>query len=124
MLDPKDIKAFSHFSKKWLNRDTVEYAVAAALFISKLVEKRHRYSCGIERLEINESGKGVGFFNSPDSQNGEFYYALCELVFRNHFRVAEYYWGVRLGNSKILLTYTEGDIAVFVEPEGYKPPKH
>ncbi len=115
MIEEKDIKAFKHFSQKWLDKNTVEYVVAAAHFVSKLIEKRHRYSCGIEQLEIGENGKAIGFFNSPDSQNGEFYYALRDVGFGHHFRMAEYHWGVRKGN--IILTYTEGDLAVYVEPE-------
>ena len=93
---------------------TVGTVVAIAIAVSKIVEKRHRYSCGIERLEVQENGKGVGFFNSPDYQNSEFYDALREAGFGPHFRKAPYHWGVRKGN--IILTYTEGDLAVYVEP--------
>ena len=122
MIEEKDIKHVAGLIQAIRANETVGAVVALAQKVSKLVEKRHRYACGIERLEVNESGKGVGFFLSPDGQNGEFYYALLDVGFRHHFRVAEYHWGVRLG--KIILTYTEGDLAVFVEPEGYKAPKH
>jgi hypothetical protein len=104
--------------------ETVGAVVAVAEAVSKVVEKRHRYNCGLERLEVGESGKAYGFFNSPDGQNGEYFSALKEVGFRHHFYQAEYYWGVRLGNSKIILTYTEGDIAIFVEPVSYQAPKH
>lgn len=107
-------------------------AVEIAKAVSLMVQKRHRYFCGLESLEISDSKwsyrgveqpnpKARGFFLSPDSQNGEFYWMLRAAGFQHHFRMAEYHWGVRKGN--IILTYTEGDVDVFEEPVGYKSPK-
>jgi hypothetical protein len=94
---------------------TVGTIVGLAVAVSnKIIEPRHRYSCGVERLEVGENGKAIGFFNSPDGQNGEFFRALLSVGCQRHFYKAEYHWGVRKGN--IILTYTEGDLAVYVEP--------
>ena len=76
MLTEKDIKSFKHFSEKWLDKETVEYVVAAAEHVSRLLEKQYRYACGLEGINILESGNGRGFFNSPDGQNGAYYYVL------------------------------------------------
>jgi len=110
---------------------TVEGVARIAEQVSKLVERRYRYSCGLEEFRFTEkwsynfveqpNAKIYGFFNSPDGQNGEFYWALRDVGFAHHFRMAEYHWGVRMG--KIILTYTEGDVDVFEEPVGYKSPK-
>ena len=132
MLKPKDIKRINAMIKAVGEPNhTVGTVVEIARAVSTLIEQNHRYSCGLETgiLANRWSFKGVeqpnvkasGFFNSPDSQNGEFYYALKKVGLRHHFYNAEYHWGVRLG--KIILTYTEGDVDVFEEPVGYKSPK-
>lgn len=113
MLEIKDIKkALSVLSKTEKGQEVdVAIVIKVAKAVSQILEKRHRYTCGIESLEINENGNGVGFFLSPDGQNGEFYYALIDVGFRRHFYQAEYHWGVRKGD--IVLTYTEGDLSVY-----------
>jgi len=111
---------------------TVETVCEIAKKVSTIIERNHRYSCGLEKLDITgpwsykkmpqPNPKASGFFESPDGQNGEFYYALLDVGFEHHFRNAEYHWGVRKGN--IILTNTEGDIDVFERPiRDYKSPQ-
>lgn len=112
--------------------ETVWNICEIATAVSKILEKNHRYSCGLESLEVKDgkwsyngieqpNQKAGGFFESPDGQNGEFYYALKDVGMEHHFFNAEYHWGVRKGN--IILTYTEGDIDVFERPVGYTSAK-
>lgn len=131
MLNEKKIEHFRKVVKAIGADHTVGTMITVAQEVSKLIEKDHRYACGLETgiVEGRWSYKGIeqpntkasGFFNSPDGQNGEFYYALKQVGCLHHFYMAEYHWGVRLG--KIILTYTEGDIDIFEEPVGYKAPK-
>lgn len=75
------------------------------------IVKRHRYSCGLASEEVRASiGCGDLFFESPDGQNGELYYELKKLGWRNAGYSAEYYWKVRKGNW--LISFTEGDIYI------------
>jgi hypothetical protein len=131
MLDTKDIKKITTLGRNDYKQKTLESVVHLAQLVNQVLIKKHRYSCGLESLEISTnkwSYRGIeqpnpkahGFFNSPDGQNGEFYWALRDAGFAHHFRMAEYHWGVRMG--KIILTYTEGDVDIFEEPVGYKSP--
>ncbi|UOF78925.1 hypothetical protein [Caudoviricetes sp.] len=121
MLDIKEVKKVIHLQEKFIDPTTIYFVIAAAEMISKFIEKRHRYTCGLEEIKVTEQGKAFGFFQSPDGQNGEFFYALIDAGFRRHFYQAEYYWAVAKGD--IILQYTEGDISIFKKPEGYKAPK-
>lgn len=75
------------------------------------IKKRHRYICGLVSEEKKE-GLGIGdfFFESPDGQNAELYYALREKGWINSGYNAPYSWGVSKNGVKI--TYTEGDISI------------
>ncbi len=74
--------------------------------------KNHNYSCGLEYVEKSkDEDRAVGFFESPDAQNGELYYALIEAKGRRSKHEADYYWRVRIGDY--FIGYTEGDISVF-----------
>ena len=132
MLEIKQVKQALK-SLAQVQEVSVESVVNIAKIVSREVAKKHRYNCGIDTLEISDSKwfyKGIeqpnpkarGFFESPDGQNGEFYYSLKDVGFTHHFYMAEYYWGVKKGN--VILTYTEGDLDVFERPIGnYQSPK-
>jgi hypothetical protein len=77
----------------------------------KVIKKQHRYPCGLVSEAIkNEIGCGDLFFESPDGQNGELYYGLQHLGWRNSGYAAPYHWGVSKDGIKI--EFIEGDIYV------------
>lgn len=132
MLETKDIKKITTLGRNDYKQKTLESVVHLAQLVNQVLVKKYRYSCGLESLEISTgkwlyrgieqpNPKARGFFNSPDGQNGAFYYALRDAGFQHHFYMAEYHWGVRMGD--VILTYTEGDIDVFERPETYQHPK-
>lgn len=128
MLNEKDIKK----TLKLISKNETVFAIGEiATAVSKILEKSYKYSCGLTHLDGGHkwshngikqpTTKASGFFESPDGQNGEFYYALKDIGMEHHFFNAEYHWGVRKGN--IILTYTEGDIDIFERPVGYTSAK-
>lgn len=75
------------------------------------IKRRHRYHCGLaDEKTTRELGCGDLFFESPDWQNSELYYALRELGWINSGYKAPYHWGVSRGGIKI--SFVEGDVYV------------
>ena len=130
MLNIPQVKKILPATKK---DQTVESVCKIIETVSEMINRKYRYGCGITELSVSNTSwsykgvdqpndKATGFFESPDGQNGEFYYALLDVGFSHHFRNAEYHWGVRMGN--IIVSYTEGDIDVFEKPSNdYKSPQ-
>lgn len=75
---------------------------------SKIIEARHRYSCGLEGVWTDSENRSRNFFLSPDGQNSELYYELKKLGYRNAGFNAEYNWKVY--KDGVLISYTEGDV--------------
>jgi len=76
-----------------------------------IIKSRHNYFCGlVDQAKKDEIGCGDMFFESPDGQNGELYYELMKLGYRNAGYAAEYDWKVKKDGYMIM--YTEGDIYI------------
>lgn len=89
-----------------------DQVIADLIKADSIIKRRHRYFCG---LAWDENRKFIGsssdiFFESPDGQNGELYYELKKLGWRNGGFNAEYYWKLRKDTWTI--GYTEGDIYI------------
>jgi len=75
------------------------------------IKRAHRYTCGLvddAQAETLKSGSAYFFFESPDGQNGELFYALKELGYRASGYTAPYDWAV--SKDGVRIKYTEGDI--------------
>jgi len=94
---------------------TIISATFDLMTANRLVTKNHKYSCGVD-IDIEKEFKDERadfFFNSPDRQDGELYYALKKLGWLNKKYEAPYYWQVR--RDKVIISYTEGDIYINYE---------
>ncbi len=93
------------------NQITMDYtkAIDDLKKADKIIKKRHRYACGLEpdSEEIKEE-RARFFFLSPDGQNGELFYELQKLGWRNAGRTAEYYW--KMSRDGVRIEYVEGDV--------------
>lgn len=74
----------------------------------RIIKKRTRYACGLEEDADIKEERASFFFHSPDGQNGELYYELIKLGWRNSGHNAPYYWGV--SKHGVRIQYTEGDV--------------
>lgn len=74
----------------------------------RIIKKRHRYTCGLEEDSEVKEERASFFFQSPDGQNGELFYELRKLGWRNAGHNAEYYW--KVSKDGVQISYTEGDI--------------
>ena len=89
----------------------MEQATKDLIKADKIIKKRARYSCGLTSDEYRkEIGCGDFFFESPDGQNGQLFYELLNLGYRQSGFNAEYFWGV--SKDGIRISYTEGDIYI------------
>lgn len=91
----------------------MEQAIQDLKTANRVIKKRHRYNCGLmdeDRTEGIKESRADFFFESPDGQNGELYYELRNMGWRNSGYNAEYYWGVSKDGFHI--QYTEGDVYV------------
>jgi len=89
-----------------------DQVIADLIKADAIIKRHHKYFCGIAR---DDDGKFIGsssdiFFESPDGQNGELYYELKRLGYRNARFTAEYYWKVKKDNW--IIEYVEGDIYI------------
>lgn len=92
---------------------TIKDATAELHIANAIIIKRHRYACGIEPNEYAEGLKDDRarfFFSSPDGQNGELFYELRNLGWRNSGYNAEYFW--KVSKDGVFINYTEGDIYI------------
>ena len=80
----------------------------------KAIKAKHRYFCGLEKPAEAGGERLRVFFQSPDGQNGELYYALRELGLVDAGYNAPYHWKLREYGTGWFLTYTEGDVDVHV----------
>ena len=91
-------------------------ALAVLARCDKEIKASHRYACGVEHLIEIEEGLYRGFFLSPDYQNGELHAKLLREGFRSGKYEAPYFW--RVWHGDVTISYTEGDIAVYVKNYG------
>ena len=78
-----------------------------------IIKGRHRYNCGLmgeDKTKGIMAGRADFFFESPDGQNGELYYEMRKLGYRNSGYNAPYHWGVSKDGFHI--EYVEGDVYV------------
>ena len=78
-----------------------------------IIKARTRYDCGLTE-DITHCEGAELFFQSPDGQNGELYYELLKLGWRNSGWGAEYYWKVSKGRTGegVRISMVEGDLYV------------
>jgi hypothetical protein len=93
----------------------IKLAIADLKKVDEIIKSKHRYSCGFEYeggilLASITDEKARLFFNSPDGQNGELYYALRNLGYHNARYTANYDWKVFKDGAEI--SYVEGDVYV------------
>jgi hypothetical protein len=88
-----------------------ENAIVDLRIANREIRKRHNYFCGLVSDDVRDSiGCGDLFFESPDGQNGELFYELRKMGWRNAGFNAEYYWKVT--KDGWIIEYVEGDVYI------------
>ena len=110
-LDEMAFELLTNFKKNMAVETKKDKAIEDLKKAATHIQSLHSYRCGLASDEVkDEIGCGDFFFESPDGQNGELYYELLKLGYRNAGFNAEYYWKVR--KDGVIISYTEGDISI------------
>ncbi len=92
----------------------MDQTITTLLQADKTIKTSHNYPCGIDYYSVKcneDRTKCRAFFDSQDGQNGQLYYELKKLGFRNSGYNSEYSWKVQNGDH--FISYTEGDIYIY-----------
>lgn len=76
-----------------------------------IIQSRTNYSCGLDHEWRDGTTSSTSFFNSPDGQNGQLFYELKNLGYRNSGYSAEHSW--KVSKDGIAIAYSEGDISIY-----------